>query len=176
MTIPTVSIILLFVFVNACFSFQNNRESDHIAAREMYIPRDTIVVDSAKLSNLIILSDRAYFAGDSLFLKPQHGEDSALAATPEFIPFDTDPQRLNVVKVTCPPAARAQHISGETWVKILIDTHGKPRIAKIIKSSNELFNKYSLAAAMQYRFVSPMMKGKYLSFWMMQPFRFQDCR
>ena len=91
----------------------------------------------------------------------------------EFIPVEKTPQIVRKSIPVYPEMAVRSGLEGVVWVKILVDKEGKPLKAVVIKSSAEIFNDPSVAAAMQFLFTPAIMNQGPVKVWVSIPFRFQ---
>ena len=169
MNVYRTLLILSFVLLAGCSSTPYYSQNTQSSQYEM------IEIDAIKPPNLTLLGDSAYYADDVAFSTVGAKKDSARESTADFVPVEKQPTPLRVVNPKCPPGAQKQSITGDTRVKMLIDTLGIPRKARLVESSNKVFNDCSLIASMQWRFSPAMMLGKPVSVWVSIPFRFRNC-
>ena len=59
------------------------------------------------------------------------------------------------------------------WVKILVDTAGRPAQVEILKSENEYFDQASITAARQWVFSPALKDGRPVAVWITLPFKFK---
>ncbi len=90
-----------------------------------------------------------------------------------FVPVDKMPQVINTIPPHYPELAKRAGIEGSAYVKILIDTEGKPLKAVVIKTDNEIFNQPSIDAAMQFKFTPAEKDNKPVAVWVVIPFRYK---
>jgi TonB family protein len=90
----------------------------------------------------VVTNDSAYFSNDDFSFYPTDHYDSTLTA----------PQPTAVTTPQYPEEARRQNIEGDVWIKMLILSDGTVKRCYVLQSTNSLFNKGSLAAALQWRF------------------------
>jgi protein TonB len=91
---------------------------------------------------------------------------------PPFRPVQIEPRVLVSVTPEYPPLAQATGMEGKVWVKIWVDSGGKPRKAVVIKGE-EVFNDAALAAAMKFVFRPAIMNDQPVSVWVAIPFVFK---
>lgn len=92
---------------------------------------------------------------------------------PDNVLVDTQPQLKSRVEPVYPREALAKGTEGKVWVKILIDTTGRPDQAEVLKSENDIFNESSLTAARQWRFTPAMKDNRPVAVWVTVPFRYK---
>jgi len=105
------------------------------------------------------------FSRDTLYKMPTRDE--------AFIRLDIEPKPITKIKPKYPEQAKLNGISGTVYVRILIDTTGKPITATIIKSDNEIFNKPSIDAAMKFRFSPAERDNRHFSVYVVIPFKYK---
>ena len=86
---------------------------------------------------------------------------------------DREPTVKKSVNPAYPEEAKAKGIEGKVYVSILVDTAGKVKEAKIVKSENEVFNTAALEAAKQWIFSPALKDGKPVEAWVTMPFMFK---
>ncbi len=121
---------------------------------------------------LIISGDSAYFPEALAQPKFQNVPIDSLKGQPQFIPVDKFPQVTTFARPSLSEEARTSGIIGNTKVKIWIDNEGIPQLAIIVQSSNAIFNRPSLLAAMNCRFTPAIMNKCPVGAWVTIPFRF----
>jgi protein TonB len=92
--------------------------------------------------------------------------------TPEFVPYDTPPQPINLVKPVYPDIARKAGLEGVVFVRVLIDTTGAVLDARVAKSVHEALDQAALIAARKSTFVPAKQRDKPVKVWVGYPFRF----
>jgi protein TonB len=91
----------------------------------------------------------------------------------DVVPVDKEPGLVKTAAPEYPEEAMKNGIEGTVYVKIWVDTEGKVRDAVIAKSDNELFDKASISAAMQFRFTPAMKDGNPVSVWVVVPIKYK---
>lgn len=92
---------------------------------------------------------------------------------PDFVPVEKQPVPILNPAPEYPAVARSSKIEGTAWVKLWIDESGKTRKAVVIKSDNDIFNKPSVDAALQWTFTPAMLNKKPVDVWVSIPFKFK---
>ena len=90
-----------------------------------------------------------------------------------FIPVEKEPDLVVSTKPDYPEIAKRAGVEGTVFVKILIDKDGKPKKAVVIKSSADMFNEVSIAAAMKCVFTPAIQNKHPISVWLVMPFKFK---
>ena len=90
-----------------------------------------------------------------------------------FIPVEKEPDIVVNSKPDYPEIAKRAGVEGTVYVKILIDKEGKPKKAVVIKSSADMFNDVSVAAAMKYVFTPAIQNKQPIPVWIVIPFKFK---
>jgi TonB family protein len=164
--------ILLLIILTTIVGCSTSRDFQR-APKPNY---EVIEIDAIKPPNLTLSGDSAFYSEDSLLYKVNHYRNTFATSDTEWVPVGKSPSPLRIVNPKCPSEARTNSIVGSTRVKMMIDSLGIPRKARIVESSNKIFNECSLIAAMQWRFSPAMTKGQQpVSVWVDIPFRFRDC-
>ncbi len=91
-------------------------------------------------------------------------------------PFETvekPPMVVMSVAPVYPPLAVKAGIEGKVWVKVLVGKDGQVREATVERSTADILNEASLAAARQFRFTPGVMNNGPVSVWVMIPFTFR---
>ena len=83
------------------------------------------------------------------------------------------PEVVRLTKPQFPEAARSTSLEGEVLVKVLIDPQGKPVQAKIVKSTNDVFNEAVIDAVMSSQYSPGVMPSGPVSTWLTIPFTFK---
>jgi hypothetical protein len=157
----------LFVFLacsisafTSCSSWKNSEQ--------------VVRIDAVKPPNLVISGDTAYFVEDSLLLSTarSHTPDTTGKYGVDHDPNKKEPRFVRRVLPNCPSEAISKSISGTTNTKVWVDTLGNPRMAIIIESTNPIFNRPSLIAAMQWKFTRAMMTKGPVAVWLSVPLYF----
>jgi protein TonB len=90
-----------------------------------------------------------------------------------FIPVEKEPELVVAAKPDFPEVAKRAGVEGTVYVKILVDKEGKPKKAVVIKSSTEIFNDVSIAAAMKCVFTPAIQNHQPVMVWIVMPFKFK---
>ena len=83
------------------------------------------------------------------------------------------PEIVRLTKPGFPEAARSAAMEGEVLVKVLIDTEGKPLKAKIVTSTNDIFNDAVIDAVMNSQYSPGVMPSGPVATWLTIPFVFK---
>ncbi len=89
------------------------------------------------------------------------------------IAVDKDPTVLKKVNPVYPELAMKAGLEGKVWVKIWVDTEGRAREVKILKSDSDVFNQVTIDAAKQFLFTPAYIKDKPVSVWVSVPFNYK---
>ncbi len=92
---------------------------------------------------------------------------------PENLLVDVQPSVIKRVEPVYPGEALAKGSEGKVWLKILVDTGGKPAQVEVLKSENEYFDQASITAARQWVFSPAMKDNKPVAVWITLPFKFK---
>ena len=84
------------------------------------------------------------------------------------------PQVIRLVTPKYPEAARLTGAQGEVLVSVQIDPQGKPIRAKIVRTSNELFNAAVIDAVMHSQYSPGVMPSGPVTTWLTVPFTFKQ--
>ena len=95
------------------------------------------------------------------------------AAPPDFVNVDQMPKIISQSIPVYPEKAKKAGIEGRVIVKLWIDTKGDVRKAILLKSTDEIFDKPSLDAAMKYRFSPAVYRDSPVSVWVVIPFTYK---
>lgn len=82
------------------------------------------------------------------------------------------PQVKKIEQPRFPDAARQLRINGEVTVRVQISTEGKPLQAKIVKSTNVVFNDPVIEVVMKGEYIPGTMSSGPVTTWITIPFRF----
>jgi TonB family protein len=88
------------------------------------------------------------------------------------IPVDNLPTITFRVDPEYPKEALQEGIEGRVWIRMSIDTTGRPHIVEVLKSSNVIFNLPTVTAAKQFRFKPASKDGKRVPVWVTIPFKY----
>lgn len=99
-------------------------------------------------------------------------EDTS-GAPPDFVNVDQMPRIISQMIPVYPEKAKKAGVEGRVIVKLWIDTKGDVRKAILMKSSDEIFDKPSLDAAMKYKFSPAMYRDNPVSVWVIIPFTYR---
>ena len=113
----------------------------------------------------LILSDSAvYYADDDLTVEIPAGMPDG----------GSEPAILKSVNPKYPSEALREGIEGDVLVKMLVMADGRPKRAMIAESTNPIFNRESLLAAIQYTFAPAVdLDSTKRNVWVVIPFRFR---
>jgi TonB family protein len=128
------------------------------------------------LNKLIISGDSVYCAKDSLFILDMRDQFDNFHPTSS-VNKDSkneEPKLISSVSAEFPTESIGKITYGEVSVKMLIDTTGRPILAKVIKTSDVVLNKPSLIAAIQWRFSVARINGYPIPVWITVPFKFRS--
>ncbi len=103
---------------------------------------------------------------------PSTSAASQVSPPQDFVAADQEPTVIKKVEPVYPELARKAGLEGKVWVKIWVDTAGKPRDVVILKSDSDIFNQVSIDAAKQFLFTPAYVKDKPVSVWVSVPFKF----
>lgn len=92
--------------------------------------------------------------------------------TPDFVPYDSPPQPIQIVKPVYPDIARQAGLEGTVYLKLLIDVDGKVIHTKVLSSPHESLTQSAIEAAMQCRFSPALQRDKPVRVWAAQGFQF----
>jgi len=92
---------------------------------------------------------------------------------PDFVPFEKPPAVIFRVEPVYPDLARKAGIEGKVIVKVWIDKQGRVKEVVILKSTVELFDEPTIAAAKQWKFIPAMMKLGPVAVWSTLTFNFK---
>lgn len=94
-------------------------------------------------------------------------------ASPDFVNVDTPPQIVSQAIPEYPEEAKEEQIGGRVIVKLWVDANGDVKKAVVLKSSNEIFNRPSIDAAMKYKFTPAILRDKPVAVWAIIPFSYK---
>jgi protein TonB len=103
-------------------------------------------------------------------LKVDANEDPDMNA---FIPVEKEPELVVTAKPDYPEIAKRAGVEGTVYVKILVDKDGKPKKAVVVKSSTDILNDVSVAAAMKCVFTPAIQNKRPIAVWVVMPFKFK---
>lgn len=92
---------------------------------------------------------------------------------PDNVLVDVQPSVIKRVEPVYPKDALAKGSEGKVWLKILVDTDGKPAQVEVLKSENEYFDQASITAARQWLFSPALKDNKPVAVWITLPFKFK---
>jgi periplasmic protein TonB len=90
-----------------------------------------------------------------------------------FVAVEKEPEVVVMAKPEYPDIAKRAGVEGTVYVKILIEKDGKPKKAVIIKSTTDIFNDVTLAAAMKCVFTPAIQNKQPVPVWIVVPFKFK---
>jgi TonB family protein len=132
-----------------------------------------IILDVSK-TTAYIASDTLGFVRDTIasrqVLNKHYGR---LTSNSDSIAYEKDPIALNRVNPVYPTQCLENGIEGDVYVKIWITSDDRVVYAKIIASTNSLFNEEALRAGLKWKFKAPILDGKPIGIWCSIPFRFR---
>jgi TonB family protein len=104
------------------------------------------------------------------------GDTSGYASRPTgFVALYVAPWPIKRVEPQCPEYAKINNIEGNVFIDLCITKVGTVRGAVVKKTDNEIFNKPSLEAAIQWKFTPAMAKDSLpMENWYSVPFRFRN--
>jgi len=91
----------------------------------------------------------------------------------DVVSVDKEPTLLKRVDPVYPELAMKSGLEGKVWVKIWVDTEGRPKEVKILKSDSDVFNQVTIDAAKQFLFTPAYIKGKPVAVWVSVPFAYK---
>lgn len=92
---------------------------------------------------------------------------------PDNVLVDSQPEVKKRVNPVYPPEALGNGVEGKVWLKVLVDTAGRPAEIEILKSENEYFDQASITAARQWVFTPAMKDKKPVAVWITLPFMYK---
>lgn len=121
------------------------------------------------------------FFGLQTFTALQHAETAAETIAvqvneprpSDFVEVDEQPTVIKKAEPRYPEEAMRTGKEGKVWVKIWVDTQGKPREVSVTKSDAEIFNAATVEAARQFVFTPAKRGGKPIAVWVSVPFKFK---
>jgi TonB family protein len=123
-------------------------------------------------------------AGLLFFLSPAVAQDQATQVAsaailpgdqqkvPDYVLVDSQPEVRKRVEPVYPREALGKNVEGKVWVKMLVDTAGRPVEVEILKSENAYFDQATITAARQWLFTPAMKDKKPVAVWITLPFRY----
>jgi TonB family protein len=94
------------------------------------------------------------------------------AAIQPFRPVERKPRLIRQPNPGYPEIAEYAGLEGTVLVKVLVDKHGHPTRAFVIKSDHEIFNETARKAAMESRFRPAVMNSNTVKCWVLIPYKF----
>ena len=88
----------------------------------------------------------------------------------------TGPSVVSKVNPEFPESALEDSLEGTVMVHVLVTPTGEVSRARVFESDNEIFNRPSLEAAIQWKFEPPMRDGEAFATWLTIPFRYKISR
>ena len=101
------------------------------------------------------------------------GKTTGQQQVPDNVLVDVQPAVIKRVEPVYPHDALAKGSEGKVWVKILVDTAGRPAQVEILQSENEYFDQASITAARQWVFSPALKDGRPVAVWITLPFKFK---
>ena len=93
--------------------------------------------------------------------------------TPDFVPYDTEPELVYMTKPEYPKMGIQAGIEGVVLLKLHLDTTGYVIDIKVIKSLNFVFDEAAVKAARTCRFTPAKQRDKPVRVWLVYPVRFK---
>ncbi len=90
--------------------------------------------------------------------------------------FDIYPKPILTPKPEYPESARKAGLEGTAIVKVLLDEKGRAEKTVLLKVTDTIFAKPSIAAAKKWTFTPPVINGKAVHIWVAIPVRFRLSR
>ena len=94
-------------------------------------------------------------------------------ATEDFQPFDTPPSIEKQVEPEYPEYAKQNQIDGTVMVRVTLSAKGKIEDARVVESSNSMFDEPALTAVRQFRFKPAYNRGEPVRSTVMVPVHFR---
>ncbi len=108
---------------------------------------------------------------------PAQSMQSTMKATryppAEDVKHDTDPEVVSRVQPVYPNEAIQAGLEGTVYTKMWVDETGRVVEVIVTKSDNEIFNRASMDAGLQWLFNPALANGKPIAVWVAVPFRFK---
>lgn len=92
--------------------------------------------------------------------------------TPDFVPYDTPPEPVRLVKPNYPDIARKAGIEGFVILKLLVDVDGSVLDAKVLQSLNKVCDEEAVKAAKASLFRPAKQRDKPVRVWVAFPVQF----
>ncbi len=99
--------------------------------------------------------------------------EDTTGAPPDYVKVDEMPQLILSGNAVYPVEAEKAGIEGKVFVKIWVDKEGNSKKAIIVNSTDDIFDKPSLDAAMKSRFSPAIFRGKPVDVWVVIPFTYK---
>lgn len=129
------------------------------------------------MSRNIVLSSIFFFFVSSFlyatFVEVENEPITLKKAAPKYVEVDKEPIAIKKVEPKYPEIARKEKIEGQVVVAVLIDVDGKSRDARVVKTTNEIFNDAAVEAAKQWLFSPAVLNKKPVKFWFHVPIDFK---
>ncbi|MCK4256432.1 energy transducer TonB, partial [candidate division WOR-3 bacterium] len=93
--------------------------------------------------------------------------------TPDFVPYDTEPELVYMTKPEYPKMGIQAGIEGVVLLKLHLDTTGYVIDIKVVKSLNSVFDEAAVKAARTWRFTPAKQRDKPVRVWLVYPVRFK---
>jgi TonB family protein len=114
-------------------------------------------------------------AGDGTKVEPTSGTgntDVEAPAVQPFKPVERKPRLIRQPNPGYPEIAQYAGLEGTVLVKVLVDKHGHPTRAFVIKSDHEIFNETARKATLESRFRPAVMNSNPVKCWVLIPYKF----
>ena len=166
--------IVLFILISGCFSptivINDKPKEAVLAADSIYFPTFYKLIQPW-LDSLAVIRRTKHFGGE---IRNEKGEILDSTQIPlDFVPVEYAPRPIKIATPNYPEEARVNKLEGEVWVKMWIDEQGNVQFARILKSSNNIFNEQALIAGINSRFRPAVMNKKPFAVWVSIPFKFK---
>lgn len=132
---------------------------------------------SSCTANKFITTDEIAFYPDedSLTVSSIIKELNASKDTTKYMNFEIPPSIIDEAKPDYPTfkvESSSYYKEGKVYIKLNVTKEGKVKRAYVAKTSDKLFNKVSLEAAMKYKFAPATRNGEPVDCWVVVPFKF----
>jgi TonB family protein len=113
--------------------------------------------------------------GDGTKAEPTSGTRNTGVEAPPVQPFKPVERKPRLVRQPYPgypEIAEYAGLEGTVLVKVLVDKHGHPTRAFVIKTDQEIFNETARKAALESRFRPAVMNSNPVKCWVLIPYKF----
>ncbi len=130
---------------------------------------------------MILTDTTAYYPSDTTSflqdtIKAYGAKQAALKRNldnQEYVHYDTDSKVIQKVSAEYPHDCLKDGIEGDVLIKVWISPSGKTVFARVLSSTNSLFNTEALRTGMKWRFTPAILAGKPVGVWCAIPFHFR---